>query len=134
MKKTVFINSTLAPLMAQRFNEELVKIVKKEGFEVHLPQRVMPPNTSIPAIRIMKENIKAIEKCDVMLSVLDHVGLGVAFEIGYAIAKNKVLIAFRTDFQNYLGKILEGFWDSLEPEKKAQDFDELRRVLRNLHS
>ena len=134
MKKRIFINSTLAPLMAQKFNAELVEIVRAEGFEVYLPQEAMPPGSNIASAEIFKENLKAIERCDIVISVLDHAGLGVALELGYAVAKGKVILAFRSDLQSYLGKVLQGFWNSLEKAKKAKNFDELKVILHNLHS
>ena len=119
--------------MAQKFNAELVEIIRAEGFEVYLPQEEMPPGLDIPSSEILKGNLKAIEKCDIVLSVLDHAGLGVALELGYAIANGKVILAFRSDLQDYLGKVLEGFWDNIEENAKARNFDELKDILRNLH-
>lgn len=129
MKKRIFVNATLWPVAHREFNKQLKRIIKDHGFEVYLPQDVFHPDDIPSAKEILKANAKAVENSDIILSVLDCPGLGVAFEIGYAMAKNKRMIAFRTDLRTYLGKIIEGFWDDLGSENKARTLNELSAIL-----
>ncbi len=48
-----------------------------------------------------KRNHEAIDKCETLLAVLDGVDVdsGTAAEIGYAFAKEKLIIGLRTDFR-----------------------------------
>jgi nucleoside 2-deoxyribosyltransferase len=114
----------------REFNNRLKTLVENHGFEVYLPQEAFPPDYIPSAEEILETNIAAVENCDIILSVLDCPGLGVAFEIGYAMAKNRRMIAFRSDLRTYLGKIIEGFWDNLDSKSKAQTLDQLSAVLK----
>lgn len=129
MKKCIFLNAALWPAAHREFNKRLRRIIEDHGFEVYLPQNAFLPSHSPSAEEILKANVRAVENCDIILSVLDCPGLGVAFEIGYAMAKNKKMIAFRTDLRTYLGKIIEGFWDSLDSKSKARTLNELSAAL-----
>lgn len=128
-KKRVFINAALSTLALRSFNDQLRRVVEEMGFETYLPQTVLSPTEPHPAEEILRVNVKAVEECDIVLGVLDSAGLGVSFEIGYALARRKPIIAFRSDLRTYLGKIMEGFWDSLDADSKARTLDELRSVL-----
>ena len=129
MKKRIFLNAALWPAAHREFNKRIRAIIEDHGFEVYLPQNAFPSDQTPSAEEILKANATAVKKCDVILSVLDCPGLGVAFEIGYAMAKNKTMIAFRTDLRTYLGKIIEGFWNSLDSKSKARTLSELSAVL-----
>lgn len=129
MKKRIFLNAALWPAAHREFNNQLRRIIEDHGFEVYLPQNAFPRDRTPSAEKILKANARAVENCDIIFSVLDCPGLGVAFEIGYAMAKNKTMIAFRTDMRTYLGKIIEGFWDSLDSKSKARTLTELSAVL-----
>lgn len=132
MRKTIFINASLSTLSEQWLNKEFSEIIKELGFEVYLPQEVIPPGTNAAAVRIFEANVQAVKNCDILLSVLDKPGLGVVFEIAYALALNKTIILFRSDMQNYLGKVIEGLWQSFDSQKKAQTIEELKLILRVL--
>ena len=53
------------------------------------------------AMGMGKTNAESIERCDVVFAVLDgtDVDSGVAAEIGYAVAKGKMVIGVRTDYR-----------------------------------
>ena len=133
-KMKVFVNAPLSALGWQFLNDEIARILHDEGFDYYLPQEVFPPGTSISSVSIFHENLAALKDCDVVLSVLDRPGLGVAFELGVAFALGKIVILLRTDKQDYLGKIMEGLWQSTESELRAVDLEELRSVLRRIRS
>lgn len=52
-------------------------------------------------IEIGQGNVSAIDRCDAMLAVLDgaDVDSGTASEIGYAFAKGKRIVGYRSDFR-----------------------------------
>jgi nucleoside 2-deoxyribosyltransferase len=52
-------------------------------------------------VEIASSNLAAIDKCDLVLAVLDGVDVdsGTASEIGYAFAKGKPIIGYRGDFR-----------------------------------
>lgn len=81
------------------------------------------------SIDVLNANIRAVREAEVILTIFDKPGLGVAFEVGYALALGKKIIGFRTDVQDYLGKVLEGLWENLLPSAKATNIGELRSAL-----
>lgn len=128
--KTVFINAPLSTMAEGRLNDEIDRIVKGIGFRTYLPQANIPPGLDVDPLKVIRANIVAVRKSDLVLTVLDKPGLGVAFELGYSVACKKKVIAFRTDPQDYLGKVVEGFWKDLPKESKATTFMELELILR----
>jgi len=126
----VFINSPLSHIGAQILNNEIKKILVREGFDCILPQEILPPGPNAGAREVFEVNLKLLEQCDTVLSVLDAPGEGVIFELGVAAALGKPVVAFRSDKQRYLGKVVEGFWLSLPKSQKAESLEELRCKLR----
>jgi nucleoside 2-deoxyribosyltransferase len=132
MKRKVFLNAPLSSLAEQKLNEEIDRIVTAHGFSCYIPQEILPPGTGISSSEILRNNIDALNECDITLSLLDKPGLGVIFELAYAYAKNKEIILFRTDKQDYLGKIIEGFWENMPEERRARSLAELEEILGRL--
>ena len=128
--KTVFINAPLSTMAEGKLNMEIDRIVKEIGYRTYLPQANIPPGSDVDPLKVLKANIAAVSKSDLVLTVLDKPGLGVAFELGYSVASKKKVIAFRTDPQDYLGKVVEGFWQDLPQASKATSFRELKTILR----
>jgi len=123
------LNAALWPAAHREFNKQLRRVIEDQGFEVYLPQDMVQPDYTLSAHEILKANVEAVENADIILSVLDCPGLGVSFEIGYAMAKGKKMIAFRSDVRTYFGKIIEGFWENLDSGSKAQTLTELSAIL-----
>lgn len=132
MKKKIFINAGLSSVAERDFNHKIKKICLDCGFELYMPQEALPPGKSISSQLIFKANMNSILASDYIISVLDKPGLGVAYELGFARAMNKEIIIFRSDSQDYLGKILEGFWESIPDDRKAKTLFELKKILLNL--
>ncbi|SRR6266852_6659345 len=127
-----FINASLSSLAERRLNAELADLVERAGHSVYLPQREIPVGTSVSSAEILQANTTSMLASDIVLAVLDKPGLGVAFELGVAYVVNKPIVLFRTDTQDYLGKALEGLWQSHRHELKASTVEELRLVLSRL--
>lgn len=127
-----FVNASLSSLAEQRLNAELSGLIEGAGHEVYLPQRELPIGSNVSSSEILKANTAAVLASDVVLAVLDKPGVGVAFELGVAYFAKKRVVLFRSDPQDYLGKILEGLWDSHPPDLKATDLQRLELVLSRL--
>jgi len=130
MRKRIFINAPLSTLAEQQFNEEIAQIMTDLGFEFYLPQEAIPPANSTSATSIFEANLQAVKNCDIVLSILDKPGLGVIFELAYALAINKPVILFRSDKQDYLGKVIEGLWEKHDPKNKSRTLEQLKRILK----
>ncbi|MBN1805220.1 MAG: nucleoside 2-deoxyribosyltransferase [Sedimentisphaerales bacterium] len=132
MKRKIFLNSPLSSLAEQTLNKELKKLIKNSGFDCCIPQEILPPGENVNCIDVLKSNIDSLNECEIIISVLDKPGLGVIFELAYAYAINKEIILFRTDKQDYLGKIIEGFWSEMPGKRRARSLNELKNILNKL--
>lgn len=132
MKKKIFLNAAMSSLAEQKLNKEIKQLIINSGFDCYTPQEILPLGTEVSSSEILKSNIDALNECDTTLCVLDKPGLGVIFELAYAYAKNKEIILFRTDKQDYLGKIIEGFWEEGPEKRKARSLCELEDILKKL--
>lgn len=130
----VFLNSPLSHIAAQTLNRKIKKILEEEGFICIMPQDILPPGRNTDSIEVLRQNFESVKQCDIMLSVLDAPGEGVIFELGVAYALDKPILAFRSDRQSYLGKVVEGMWLSLPESRKAKSLEELRSRLKHFHA
>lgn len=129
-KNQIFLNASLSSLAERLFNERLKRILVEEGFECLLPQETLPPGQNTDDIQALKNNMHLIEACDIVLSVLDKPGEGVIFELGVAFALGKPIIIFRSDKQDYLGKIIEGIYKLVPEDRKTGNLQELRTIIK----
>lgn len=132
-KVRVFLNAPLSYIAAQILNTNIKKILEEEGFNCIFPQEILPPGTDVDPVQVFTQNTNFVKKCDVVLSVLDAPGEGVLFELGFAYALRKPIIAFRSN-DGYLGKVIEGLWKELPQNQKATTLEELRCKLRDFRS
>lgn len=96
-----------APLFSEAertYNEEIAALLKKHFFDVHMPQDT-GDNSAERDIHehhsIYKKNIQAINDADIIVAIIDGADAdsGTAWEMGYATASGKPVIALRTDFR-----------------------------------
>lgn len=130
----IFLNSPLSHVAARILNNKIKEILEEEGFTCILPQSILPPGPSADPKEVLKRNVESVKKCDIVLSVLDAPGEGVIFELGVAHALNKPVIAFRSNGQSYLGKVIEGLWLTLPQSQKATNLEELRHRLKHFRT
>lgn len=97
-----------APLFSEAerdFNSKVAGKLRGAGFDVWLPQESLfvKEGTLEEKKRIYEADITALEKCDVVVAVLDGVDVdsGVAFEIGFAVALGKPVVGFKTDHRTF---------------------------------
>jgi len=157
MRKKMYLASPLGFSEPGRYflYHRLIPVIERCGFTVLDPWKLTPEETihearSLPpgrerAVRwknvnavIAENNTAAIDECDAMTAVLDgpDVDSGTASEIGYAAARGKTIIGYRSDFRPAGDN--EGSVVNLQVEhfilrsggRIAADIDELEKLLR----
>lgn len=95
---TIYLAGPLFTKYEWDWNEQLAHELEKLGYKTFLPQRDC---TGTMNQQIFEDCIAGVEACDVVLANVDGTDAdsGTAFEVGYAHAKNKVVILYRTDFR-----------------------------------
>jgi nucleoside 2-deoxyribosyltransferase/predicted secreted protein len=96
-----------APLFSQAerdFNTSVARLLRAHLFEVHLPQDAGDDSDTRDIReqeRLFLFNKKALEDSDVTVAIIDGADAdsGTAWEMGYAFALGKQVIALRTDFR-----------------------------------
>jgi nucleoside 2-deoxyribosyltransferase len=95
----IYLAGPLFTLAEQRFNADLARFLESEGFEVWLPQEHEPRGHTARAIFDM--DVEALDSADMVVACLDGTDpdSGTAWECGYAYAKGKPIVCYRTDFR-----------------------------------
>jgi nucleoside 2-deoxyribosyltransferase len=95
----IYLAGPLFSLAEQSFNAELARFLESEGFEVWLPQEHEPRDQTARAIFEM--DVAAIDWADMVVACMDgpDPDSGTAWECGYAYAKDKPVVCYRTDFR-----------------------------------
>lgn len=128
-----------APLFSEaerEYNRTIAGLLKENFFDVFLPQE----NGDISAardrqahLRIFEQNKRALDNADFVVAIIDGADAdsGTAWEMGYASAVSKPVIALRTDFRQVGQEELV----NLMLEQSAvvvRDKEELIKVLRSV--
>lgn len=125
-----------APLFseAQRvYNAGLADILTSQYYAVHLPQNAEDTATSRSENRerlIYQWNLDALRSSDIVVAVIDgsDADSGTAWEMGYATALGKRVIAIRTDFRRYSDNELVNLMLEMDAEVVSSS-DELLSLL-----
>jgi nucleoside 2-deoxyribosyltransferase/predicted secreted protein len=96
-----------APLFSEAertYNATLSDLLKQHLFEVFLPQEAgddTDTRVNAEQVRIFSKNKDDLNRADIIVAVIDGADAdsGTAWEMGYAYAHNKPVIAVRTDFR-----------------------------------
>ena len=96
-----------APLFSEcerAYNLSIARNLRNNFFDVFLPQDAGDDSHTRDKeeqSRIFSENLKALENSDIIVAVIDGADAdsGTAWEMGYAYAQKKQVIALRTDFR-----------------------------------
>lgn len=97
-----------APLFSEAersYNANIARLLKENLFSVHLPQELGDDSAGrLQNVqdRLFAANKKALEEADIVVAVIDGADAdsGTAWEMGYAFAQGKPVIALRTDFRH----------------------------------
>jgi len=94
----LYLSAALFTTAEQTFNRDLAAALRVVGFTVFLPQEV---DQTQDQKTIFDLNVQELKACDLVLAIVDgpDVDSGVAWEMGYAYAQGKPVIALRTDFR-----------------------------------
>jgi nucleoside 2-deoxyribosyltransferase len=95
----IYLAGPLFSLAEQRFNADLARFLESSGLEVWLPQEHEPREKTARAIFEM--DVEAVDWADMVVACMDgpDPDSGTAWECGYAYAKGKPIVCFRTDFR-----------------------------------
>jgi nucleoside 2-deoxyribosyltransferase len=96
-----------APLFSEAeriFNCSVARLLRANLFDVHLPQEAGDDSDTRgiqEQERLFSFNKKALENSDIIVAIIDGADAdsGTAWEMGYAFAQRKPVIALRTDFR-----------------------------------
>jgi nucleoside 2-deoxyribosyltransferase len=85
------------------FNRELASLLRRRGHEVFLPQE-HEQRKDLPAA-IFASDLRGLDWADAVVACLDGADpdSGTCWELGYAYARNKLSIVYRTDFRLFEG-------------------------------
>ena len=133
MGRKAFIATKVDTEAAQGRSARILAALEAAGFSVFLPKK----RPGATAIEILESNEREVDAADVVVCVFDGAGAGVGMELGRADALKKDIVGFRTEesvADEYLGKMLEGFWQRLPDDRKAQDLSRLEQLLAGLEA
>lgn len=105
MKGRIFLAGPLFSEAERSYNASLAAQLRKEGFEVWLPQDegIVKQGTAAEKEYLFKKDLEGICGSSVILAVLDgtDVDAGTAFELGYAHSLGKPLYGLKTDYRSF---------------------------------
>lgn len=99
--------------VSKEHTEETVKVLEKDGWDVHWPPRDTNQEDGI-GLNICKENLNAIKNSDVVHIVWDGKSQGCLFDLGMAFALNKKISIVDFPKPKIIGKSFEKmirFWE-----------------------
>ena len=127
MSLKAFIATKVDTEAAQALSARIRSVLEAAGFSVFLPVK-----RAATAVEILESNEREVGNADLVVCVFDGAGAGVGMELGRAHALGKDIVGFRTPesaADEYLGKMLEGFWARLPEDRKAHDPERFERLL-----
>ena len=103
-KYRIYLAAPLFSRAERTYNATLADLLKEHLFEVYLPQEAgddTDTRMKTEQQRIFSKNRDELDHADIIIAVIDGADAdsGTAWEMGYAYAHNKRLIAVRTDFR-----------------------------------
>jgi nucleoside 2-deoxyribosyltransferase len=95
----LFLSGPLFTVAERDFNAGLARFLEAQGFDVWLPQERA---TGGGAKAIFRSCVKGVEWADAVVACMDgpDPDSGTAWEVGFAYAKKKPIICYRTDFRS----------------------------------
>ena len=97
-----------APLFSEaerNYNRAVAGLLRENLFDIFLPQETGDDSESRikeDQVRIFSDNLRALKNADIIVAVIDGADAdsGTSWEMGYASALGKPIIALRTDFRS----------------------------------
>jgi nucleoside 2-deoxyribosyltransferase len=96
----LFLSGPLFTVAERDFNADLARFLEAQGFAVWLPQQRASGGRGAKAI--FQSCVAGIEWADAVVACMDGADpdSGTAWEVGYAYAKGKPIVCYRTDFRS----------------------------------
>jgi nucleoside 2-deoxyribosyltransferase/predicted secreted protein len=100
----VYLAAPLFSAAERNYNLAIAGLLRKNFFDVFLPQETgddSETRNKEEQVRIFAQNIKALNDADILVAIIDGADpdSGTSWEMGYASARGKKVIALRTDFR-----------------------------------
>ncbi len=107
-KYRIYLASPLFSEAERRYNAYLAEVFRKNFYSVYLPQEADDTAEGRGKSReqiIYEKNLSELKRADIVVGVIDgsDADSGTAWEMGYAFASGKRVIALRTDFRKFSG-------------------------------
>lgn len=102
----IYVAADLFTPHARRRNVELGDRLRALGHEVFLPQEIRTSAGERPKRAVIfKDCVGGVDDCDLVVALVDgpDVDSGTAWELGYAYAQKKPIVALRTDYRGAEG-------------------------------
>jgi nucleoside 2-deoxyribosyltransferase len=104
-KYRVYLAAPLFSEAERDYNERIAELLRNIFFDVYLPQDVGDDTSSRTLAqhkRIYTKNIESLSSVDIVVAIIEGADAdsGTVWEMGYAKALGKPVIALRTDFRN----------------------------------
>ncbi|AGB01270.1 nucleoside 2-deoxyribosyltransferase [Methanoregula formicica] len=101
----VYLAAPLFSAAERTYNAYLAGLLRENFFSVHLPQDAGDDSAGREKdvqARLFTTNLSALDAADIVVAVIDGADAdsGTAWEMGYAFAKGKKIVALRTDFRH----------------------------------
>src|SRR5580698_82473 len=95
----IYLAGPLFTAAEHNFNASLARFLESQGFEVWLPQEHEPRRKTAKAI--FRMDVEALDWADMVIACMDgpDPDSGTAWECGYAFARGKPIVCYRTDFR-----------------------------------
>jgi nucleoside 2-deoxyribosyltransferase len=95
----IYLAGPLFTLAEQHFNAGLARLLEARGYQVFLPQEHEPRRKTARAIFAM--DVAGLDWADLVVACMDgpDPDSGTAWECGYAYARGKPVVCYRTDFR-----------------------------------
>ena len=96
----IYLAGPLFTVAERDFNARLAALLRKAGHEVFVPQEM--EQRSKTAKQVFEGDVAGVDWSDVVLANMDgpDPDSGTCWECGYAFAKQKTIVLFRTDFRS----------------------------------
>jgi nucleoside 2-deoxyribosyltransferase len=104
-KYRVYLAAPLFSEAERDYNERIAELLRDIFFDVYLPQDVGDDTSSRTLAqhkRVYTKNVESLSSADIVVAIIDGADAdsGTVWEMGYAKALGKPVIALRTDFRN----------------------------------
>ena len=130
----LFLGAGLRQAGCTQRNSNLIELTESLGMSIFAPGRETRSEPPMSSVEIVAQNCRAIQEACVFVFVPDDAGEGVYYELGFADALGKIVVGFSLAGVEELGKVIQGRWALLPPNRRATRLSDFREILLSLQS